>query len=97
VGATRHETVTVSKTKRGSNPGYAVDAVSLTIDAGDFVALERIGRDAGRSRAAAAPDARRPPRGGPRRCGRELLLSSNRDIRRPRTPPGRDAPFDSRS
>ena len=36
-----YETVNVSKTfKRGSDPVYAVDGVSLTIEAGDFVALE---------------------------------------------------------
>jgi putative ABC transport system ATP-binding protein len=36
-----YETVNVSKTfKRGSDPVYAVDGVSFTIDAGDFVALE---------------------------------------------------------
>jgi putative ABC transport system ATP-binding protein len=36
-----YETVNVSKTfRRGSDPVYAVDGVSFTIDAGDFVALE---------------------------------------------------------
>ncbi len=36
-----YETVNVSKTfKRGSDPVYAVDGVSFSIDAGDFVALE---------------------------------------------------------
>jgi putative ABC transport system ATP-binding protein len=36
-----YEAVNVSKTfKRGSDQVYAVDGVSLTIDAGDFVALE---------------------------------------------------------
>ncbi len=36
-----YEAVNVSKTfKRGSDPVYAVDGVSFTIDAGDFVALE---------------------------------------------------------
>src|SRR5262249_55605265 len=36
-----YETQNVSKTfKRGSDPVYAVDGVSFTIDAGDFVALE---------------------------------------------------------